>query len=113
VTAVDGGFVPAEWVDVGAVADVPVLGARTVSFFGQEIAVFRAADDAVFALHDACPHKRGRLSQGIVHGHGVTCPLHGWVVGLADGRAQAPDEGCTRTVGVRIEAGRVLLRAGR
>jgi nitrite reductase (NADH) small subunit len=32
-----------------------------------DIAVFRSADDDVFALDDRCPHKGGPLSQGIVH----------------------------------------------
>ncbi len=63
----------------------------------------------MFALDDRCPHKAGKLSQGIVHGHSVTCPLHSWVIGLADGRAQAPDEGCTRTIPVRLDGRRILL----
>ncbi|MBN8899275.1 MAG: nitrite reductase small subunit NirD, partial [Rhodospirillales bacterium] len=74
-----------------------------------DVAVFRTADDRVFALFDRCPHKAGKLSQGIVHGSSVTCPLHAWVIGLGDGQAQAPDEGCARTVSVRVEDGRILL----
>ena len=97
--------------DVGCLADIPRLRARTVATADGDIAIFRTEDDRVFALHDECPHKRGKLSQGIVHGGSVTCPLHGWVIGLSDGAAQAPDEGCARRVAVRVQDGRILLAA--
>jgi nitrite reductase (NADH) small subunit len=75
----------------------------------MNIAVFRTAADAVFALEDKCPHKGGPLSQGIVSGHSVTCPLHGWIVGLETGEACAPDQGCTRRLPVRVDGGEVML----
>lgn len=99
----------APWRDIGAVEAIPRRGARVVATRAGDIAVFRTGEDAVFALFDSCPHKGGRLSQGIVHGGFVTCPLHNWVIGLQDGRAREPDEGCTRAVPVRVEAGRILL----
>jgi nitrite reductase (NADH) small subunit len=76
----------------------------------RRIAIFRNADDEIFALADSCPHKGGPLSQGIVFGRSVSCPLHGWTVGLADGRAAAPDEGCVERFDVKVEAGAVFLR---
>ncbi len=100
------------WTDVGSLADIPSLGARVVKTAKFDIALFRTADDRVFALYDQCPHKAGKLSQGLVHDESVTCPLHGWVIGLANGRAQAPDEGCTRTVPVRLDGDRILLGVG-
>jgi nitrite reductase (NADH) small subunit len=105
----DGGFSQAAWREIGLLDDIPRLGARIVQLHGEDVAVFRTASDGVFALHDSCPHKQGRLSQGIVHGESVTCPLHNWVIGLADGRAKEPDEGCTRTIPVRLDGRRVLL----
>ena len=109
----DGGFLQTTWRDIGSLDDIPRLGARTVATPGGDIAVFRTADDQVFALDDRCPHKAGKLSQGIVHGHSVTCPLHSWEIGLADGQAQAPDEGCTRTIPVRLDGRRILLSMAR
>lgn len=97
------------WTDVGPLADIPAQGARTVAHPEGRIAVFRTVDDQVFALRDACPHKGGPLSEGIVHGRSVTCPLHNWVIDLGSGAAQGPDEGCTGTIPVRIEDGRVFL----
>jgi nitrite reductase (NADH) small subunit len=100
------------WTDVGHIDDIPRLGSRIVSTSSVDIAVFRTSGDLVFALHDTCPHKAGKLSQGIVHGESVTCPLHNWVIGLADGKAKGPDEGCSRTVPVRLRDGRILLAVG-
>lgn len=100
------------WMDVGQINDIPRLGSRVVTTPGIDIAVFRTADDRVFALHDRCPHKAGKLSQGIVHGDSVTCPLHNWVISLVDGQAKEPDEGCARSVLVRLENERILLAVG-
>ena len=98
-----------DWVDVGALASIPPRGARVVKSPLGCIAVFRTASDEAFALEDRCPHKGGPLSQGIVHGGAVTCPLHNWVIDLATGVAKGADEGATRTIPVKIEGGRILL----
>jgi nitrite reductase (NADH) small subunit len=100
-----------EWIDVGAVDDVPVLGSRVVQAPGGDIAVFKAADGTLFALRDRCPHKGGPLSQGMVHGHSVTCPLHNWVISLGTGEAQGADQGCAHKIPLRTEATRILLAA--
>lgn len=103
-----------DWIEVGRLEDIPRLGARVVQTAAGDIAVFRTATDEVFALQDRCPHRGGPLSQGIVHGRRVTCPLHNWVLELTDGCAVAPDEGCAARYAVRQESGRVFLslRAG-
>ena len=101
-----------EWIPICQVQDIPVLGARRVARSqGAAVALFRAADDDVFALLDRCPHKGGPLSQGIVFGHHVACPLHNWTIGLADGCARAPDEGCTTPFAVQVKDGEVSLDA--
>lgn len=97
------------WIEIAALEDIPRLGARVVKTDRVEIAVFRTAGDQVFALKDECPHRRGPLSQGIVHGTTVTCPLHNWRIDLASGEARAPDEGCTRTYPIKVEQGRIYL----
>lgn len=97
------------WHDVGAVDEIPRQGARTVRGPEGRIAIFRTLDGRVFALRDRCPHKNGPLSQGIVHGHRVTCPLHNLVIDLATGMATGPDEGCAGVIPVRIVGGRVHL----
>jgi nitrite reductase (NADH) small subunit len=99
-----------DWIDIGALEDIPARGARTIAIAGaEEIAVFRTGDDHVFALVNRCPHKHGPLSQGLVHGHSVTCPLHNWQIALATGEAKGEDKGCTPTVPVKLEAGRILI----
>ena len=97
------------WTDIGALDDIPREGARLVRTPSGCIAVFRTADDAVFALDDCCPHQAGPLSQGIVHGRSVTCPLHNWVISLESGTAQGADEGQVRTFKLVVQAGRILL----
>ena len=99
-----------DWKPICRVDDIPVLGARRVERSrGIAVAIFRNADDQVFALLDRCPHKGGPLSQGIVFGTSVACPLHNWTIGLADGCAQAPDVGCTVPFAVKVDAGEVSL----
>ena len=99
-----------EWKKICLVNDIPVLGARRISRpRGMDVAVFRNSEDKVFALLDRCPHKGGPLSQGIVFGETVACPLHNMTIGLADGCASAPDKGCVQKFACKVEAGDVLL----
>jgi nitrite reductase (NADH) small subunit len=98
------------WKTLCRVEDIPKLGARRVSRAnGGDLAVFRTSDDRVFALLDRCPHKGGPLSQGIVFGDSVACPLHNWTIELGDGCVRAPDVGCVPRFSVRVEAGEVAL----
>jgi nitrite reductase (NADH) small subunit len=97
------------WIEIAALEDIPRLGARVIRTDTADIAVFRTSSDQVFALKDECPHRKGPLSQGIVHDNTVTCPLHNWKIDLASGKAKAPDEGCTNSYPVKVENGRVFL----
>lgn len=98
-----------QWVDIGRKDDIPVQGSRRIDFGDTKVAVFRTADDGVFALEDKCPHAKGRLSEGIVHGECVTCPLHNWVISLQDGSAQGADKGQVKRFKVRQKGERVLM----
>lgn len=97
------------WVEVGNVEEIPPLGARVVENGSTKIAIFRNTKDEVFALNDACPHRQGSLSQGIVHDTSVTCPLHNWKIDLTSGEAMGPDEGCTGHYDVKVEDGKIFL----
>lgn len=99
-----------EWFEVGSLKEIPPLGSRVVRTAQGDVAVFRAGDDSVFALDDRCPHKGGPLSQGIVYGHAVACPLHNWCIELATGCAVAPDVGATQSHSVKVEEGLVYLK---
>ena len=99
------------FVDIGSLDDIPAQGARLVKTAQGCVAVFRTADDRVFALEDQCPHKGGPLSEGIVHGTFVTCPLHNWVFDMNTGQAQGADEGMVRTWRVKVQGGRILIDA--
>jgi nitrite reductase (NADH) small subunit len=97
------------WFDIGSLDQIPIRGARIVKTPVGCVAVFRTAEDEVFATSDRCAHRGGPLSEGIVHGRKVTCPLHNWVYSLETGEAQGADEGRIATYAARIEDGRVLL----
>lgn len=97
------------WIAVGTISDIPRRGARCVKNGKTTIAIFRTAEDKVFALEDKCPHRNGPLSQGIVHDGCVTCPLHNWVISLETGEAQGADEGRTARYPVRLDGQTILL----
>ncbi|MFL4470188.1 nitrite reductase small subunit NirD [Tateyamaria armeniaca] len=102
-----------DWIDIAAVSDIPVRGARVVKSRAGCVAIFRTASNTVHALDNVCPHKAGPLAEGIVHGTAVTCPLHNWVISLETGMVQGPDEGQVTTYPARVVDGRILLDATR
>ncbi|WP_380053774.1 nitrite reductase small subunit NirD [Falsihalocynthiibacter sp. SS001] len=102
-----------DWIDIGALDDIPQRGARLVKTSLGCVAVFRTAEDEVFAMDDTCPHKKGPLSEGIVHGSSVTCPLHNWVFDMNTGEAQGADEGQVATYSVQVQEGRIMLDVAR
>lgn len=97
------------WTEVCPLTEIPKLGARVVRSAKGDIGVFRTEDDRVFALNNACPHKQGPLSQGIVYGDKVACPLHSWKISLVDGKAEEPDVGETACFKTKVENGIVFL----
>lgn len=97
------------WIEVGNINEIPRQGARVVERADGNIAVFRTIHDEIFALRDKCPHKGGPLSQGIVHGNRVACPLHDWKIHLVSGEAVAPDEGCAASFPVKLDGEKVYL----
>lgn len=99
------------WLNICALDDIPVRGARRFQAASGEIAVFRTSSQDVYAINNRCPHKNGPLSEGIVHDTGVTCPLHSLVIDLATGEARGGDKGCVRTFPVKVADGRVFVRA--
>jgi len=99
------------WIKIGRLNDIPPAGARCVASPRGRIAVFRTSDDQVFAMEDRCPHKGGPLSQGIVHGTSVTCPLHNWVISLESGKALGADDGKVRTIEIKVEGEEIFITA--
>lgn len=98
-----------EWIAIGQLSDIPQRGARCIKTPHGKVAVFRTGDDRVFAIDDHCPHSGGPLSEGIVHGASVTCPLHNWVISLETGKAQGADEGAVRTVPIKLDGDTIYM----
>ena len=103
-----------DWLDIGPTDQIAPGHARTLPVRGgpdasREIAVFHTLDHRFYALENRCPHKAGPLSQGIVHGNVVTCPLHNWNISLKTGEAMGEDKGCVPVIPLRVDAGRIYL----
>ena len=98
-----------KWIKIIELINIPSLGSRIFRTNNQDIAIFRTRDDNVFAINNSCPHKGGTLSEGIVHGRNVTCPLHNWVISLETGEAQGMDEGHTSCFATKVEGGIVYI----
>ena len=98
-----------KWIELGTLDAIPAAGARIVRADKVTIAVFRTSDDKVFALENKCAHKGGPLSEGIVHGCKVTCPLHNWVFDMTTGKATGADEGKVKTYPVKVMDGKIFL----
>jgi nitrite reductase (NADH) small subunit len=101
-----------DWIEIGHIDEIPRLGSRVVKTTNGKIAIFRNSDDEFFALGDRCPHKGGPLSEGMVSGNTVTCPLHNWKIQLDTGLAVAPDEGCTNTFPITVKEDIIYLQLG-
>jgi nitrite reductase (NADH) small subunit len=97
------------WAFIGTITEIPQRGARCVATSRGKVAVFRTAEDRIFAIEDHCPHKGGPLSEGIVHGGAVTCPLHNWVISLETGKALGADNGSVQTIPVKVEGERIFI----
>ena len=88
--ALDGPLVGFVW--VGPATAVPPLEGRSVSVEGRRVAIFRT-EGGLAAVDAACPHQGGPLSDGIVAGECVTCPLHGLRIDLSSGEAVGGGDG--------------------
>lgn len=105
-------LISADWKNIGPIDNIPLKGARRLCLKaqGRPVAVFRTGDGEIFALIDECPHKKGPLSEGILAGRTVTCPLHNWVISLEDGQAVSPDSGLARPLPVQIIDGNIHVQ---
>ena len=103
-----------DWIEITKLDHISRQGSRVVELAHDDtvtrIALFRTVTDAVYAMKDKCPHRGGPLSEGIVHGGLVTCPLHGFKIDLASGEAVLPDKGCARTYATKVEGDAVFLK---
>jgi len=99
-----------KWVHITHCDNIPLREGRSVKVGSREIAIFNLGD-RFLAVDNRCPHKGGPLSEGIVSGTTVVCPLHAWKVDLECGAVKKPADVqvCVKTFRTRVEAGTVLL----
>ena len=99
----------AKWIKITEVEKIPAMGSRVVQYGDIEIAIFKTRDNSIFAINNKCPHKQGKLSEGLVHEHIVTCPMHNWDIDLKKGTALGNDSGCTNVYESKIESNIIYL----
>ena len=97
------------WLEVTKVENIPTMGSRKIIYKDLEIALFKTRDENIYAVNNTCPHKQGKLSEGIVHDEMITCPMHNWVIDLASGEATGGDCGCTEVYFTKVEAGLLYI----
>lgn len=97
-------------VKVAHVDEIPYQVGKEVSVDNIEIAIFRLSSGKFKAVENRCPHKQGPLSEGIVSGEFVFCPLHDWKIDLTSGDVQKPDDGCVQTYSVEVMNNEVFIR---
>ncbi len=91
-------------------SDLPVRAGYSVKIDNQEVALFKVTNGKVYGIENRSPHpKGGVLTEGLVSGEYVFCPVYDWKISLADGKVQAPDEGQVRTYQVEVEADNVYI----
>ncbi|GAF64855.1 nitrite reductase small subunit NirD [Alkalihalobacillus trypoxylicola] len=82
---------------------------KVVTIDGKEIALFLQENGTVHAIENSCPHKGGPLSEGIVSGEFVFCPLHDWKISTKTGMAEGADEGCVTCFDIEINGEQVFV----
>lgn len=85
---------------LGPIDQIPLGEARVFRVDGRAIAVFRCRSGELFATRAECPHRGGPLADGVVGGHAVICPLHGYLFDLRTGEAIGRE--CTRLATYRV-----------
>jgi nitrite reductase (NADH) small subunit len=95
---------------IGHISEFPERRGKVFRMGELELALFKLSDGTVKAVENSCPHKQGKLSEGLVCDGHVYCPLHDWKINLTNGIVQEPDEGCVRTFEISVDgSGNVLL----
>jgi nitrite reductase/ring-hydroxylating ferredoxin subunit len=104
-----------EWTDAVGLLDLVDRRSVRVVIDGQAVLVLKA-DDQVFAIGNQCTHQGAGLDKGVIRIAGsvrtVTCPAHGSIFRLDDGRVMRPP--ATKPVpvyDVKVEDDRVWVRS--
>jgi naphthalene 1,2-dioxygenase system ferredoxin subunit len=94
---------------VCAADEVPEGDVRGFEVAGRAIALYQV-DGAFYATEDRCTHGLASLSDGVVDGELIECPLHFGAFNIRTGAAAAaPCSVAIRTFAVREEAGQLLV----
>jgi nitrite reductase/ring-hydroxylating ferredoxin subunit len=101
----------AGWTKVAALSELPSGTMRCIDLAGEAIAVYHL-DDGTFCATDAiCSHQYALLTDGILEGDMVECPLHAAQFNVRSGKVLCePAERDLRTYEVRTEGSDIFVR---
>jgi nitrite reductase (NADH) small subunit len=98
-----------KWHKVCKVADIKPKTSQKITAGELTLALFHLTDGRFMTIEDRCPHQDGPLSDGIITGSIVTCPLHNWRINLISGETLPPDCECIKTYKTKIERDEVWV----
>jgi nitrite reductase (NADH) small subunit len=82
-------------VRIGPIGRIPAGEGREFEVEGRTFAVFRArGGGAVHVTQARCPHREGRLADGLLGDGIVVCPMHGYRFDVATGAAIGAGNEC-------------------
>jgi nitrite reductase (NADH) small subunit len=104
----NSGVKVSNWVKVCAAEDIPPFEGRRTKIEGFYVGVFHT-EEGFYAIGDICPHLGGPLSDGILAGTEVSCPLHNRRVALKSGEVVNDDLSCVPAFPVEVRNGTIYV----
>lgn len=97
-------------IEVTSLETIPIGEVRAFQIQDREIAIYRLSEQELRASDNRCTHEYASLSDGIIWGRTIECPLHGAIFSLDDGVALAPPaERNLQMFKVSIIAGKICV----
>lgn len=98
------------YVPIGEASQLADGAMKEITVNGHEILIARVGD-SFYAADSICPHMGSRLAQGKLEGTIVTCPRHGSLFDLADGRVVRwlQGSGLLSRIGTALKSPRPLM----
>lgn len=94
---------------IGKLSGIPAGVALGYEIEGSKIAIANVGGK-LYAFQDHCSHMGGRLSQGLLFGQVIMCPLHGSQFDVTSGEVRAgPANAPIRTFPVKVQGDDVLV----
>jgi len=99
----------ADWVRIATMEQCPP-GSATEWVAGDRLVALFNVEGTLYALDGICPHQGGPLGKGLLEGHVVTCPWHGWQYDVRSGEHEVNPALRHTSLDVKVEGEFVCVR---